>query len=553
MPRKHRSVNRHILVSLVLSILVIEAVILGFSTLSHRQNLLDHYLFEARIIALTLGEPGEEDEATLTRRLSDARTRLAEEHILDIRIDTARSGAEDLMDDTFTKLPDGASYRITDSETLLYRRGGLEIEVDIAAISGELHAYILRIVGLVAVIVAFVTAGVYLVLRPQVVIPLQRMQERITAISGEEADLTSRIAIDRNDEIGRIAAAFDHFSENLRLILVSLQTRSTEILKNATIAAERSKEAHDNVRTNSETVAGVRQGMSQLDASLRNAAGSVASIAESITGLNDSVFNQSDALADSLAAVEELDASIRSLDGIARGKKETTDQLVTLANEAGERVTESVSAIGQVEASTEDMIEMINVINSVAEQTNLLAMNAAIEAAHAGDYGRGFAVVAAEIRKLSELSAENAAKINTNLRRDISRIHQAGEINRTTGEVFDRIVASVGEVAHAMQTIMASLDEQSTASEEIVKALTSIREGTGRVQEESERINTESTSINSTVDDLVRASREVNEQMDAVGSRIERIEDAINTVQSSVQENRGNLGHLIEEIRRFRT
>jgi methyl-accepting chemotaxis protein len=553
MSRKPRSVNRHILISLVLSILVIEAIILGFSAFSHRETLLDHYLFEARIIALTLGQPGDEEMEEQRRRLRDARERLAGEYVLDIRSVAETDRTVDETVHAFTELSDGGSYRVTDSETLLYRLNGLEIEVDITAISDELYAYVLRIIGLVAIIVVFVTVGVYLVLRPQVVIPLRRMQERITSISGEDADLTSRIAIDRDDEIGRIATAFDLFSENLRLILVSLQTRSTEILKNATIAAERSKEAHDHVRTNSRTVATVRKGMSQLDESLQSAAGSVSSIADSITGLNDSVFNQSDALADSLAAVEELDASIRSLDGIARGKKETTDQLVTLANEAGERVSESVSAIGQVEASTEDMIEMINVINSVAEQTNLLAMNAAIEAAHAGDYGRGFAVVAAEIRKLSELSAENAAKINTNLRRDINRIHEAGEINRTTGEVFDRIVASVGEVAHAMQTIMASLDEQSTASEEIVKALTSIREGTSRVQEESERINADSTSINGTVEELVRASREVNDQMNAVGSRIERIEDAMNAVQNSVQENRGNLGLLIEEIRRFRT
>lgn len=532
MHEKKGSVRMRILVSVAVAILIIEALVLGLSAQTQGRSLLDRYVVEARLIAATLG-PDAHD-------LRAARDRLAPEGVIAIR--RVAVGTDET--DEYVERTDGV---------LVYRNHGLEIELDISGVPGALSAYALRITGLVAVIVVFVTAGVYLVLRPQLIVPLRQVEARLLAISGEEADLRERIGAKGNDEIARIAGAFDRFSEKLRKNLASIQSRTETILRNAVEAARNSTDAHGQIKANAQTVQQVRQDMDELDRALQGSAEAVASITDSITGLNDSVHRQSDALTDALAAVEELDASIRSLESIAREKKDTTDQLVTLAHEAGSRVEDSVGAISQVESSTEDMIEMIDIINNVAARTNLLAMNAAIEAAHAGEYGRGFAVVASEIRNLSELSAENATKINSNLKRDISRIHETAEINRTTRDVFDRIVATVGEVAQAMSAILASLDEQSLASREIVKAVTEIREVTEVVQEKSVNINSDAASINDTVESLARASRQTNEQMQTVGSRIETINTAMDAVQRSVGENRGNLASLIEELQRFKT
>ncbi|TVR67818.1 MAG: methyl-accepting chemotaxis protein [Spirochaetaceae bacterium] len=535
MHEKRGSVSTRILVSVAVAILIIEAIILGFAARTQGQSLLDQYILEARLITAALGPEAHDLQA--------ARDRLAPEGVIAIRRTATGTGGTGAIEE----------YRETAGGVLVYRDRGLEIEMDISGIPGALRSYALRITGLVAVIVVFVTAGVYLVLRPRLVLPLRRVETRILEISGEEADLTKRISARGNDEIARIAGAFDRFSEKLREIIASIQGRTETILRNASEAAQNSTDAHEHIRSNARTVQQVHHDMEELDRALQGVAAAVASITDSITGLNHSVHRQSDALADSLAAVEELDASIRSLESIAREKKEVTDQLVTLAHEAGSRVEDSVGAIGQVESSTEDMIEMIDIINNVAARTNLLAMNAAIEAAHAGEYGRGFAVVASEIRNLSELSAENATKINRNLKRDISRIHETAEINRTTRDVFDRIVTTVGEVAQAMSAILASLDEQSLASREIVKAVTEIREVTGVVQEKSGNINSDAGSINDTVERLARASRQTSEQMQTVSGRIETINEAMDAVQHSVGENRGNLASLIEELQRFRT
>ena len=182
--------------------------------------------------------------------------------------------------------------------------------------------------------------------------------------------------------------------------------------------------------------------------------------------LERSVQDQSSATEETTASVEEMTASLNNIAAMTRDRTESANQLLDSAGDGARHAEATSEKINTVARFAAEIGEMTDVIRSVAASTNMLAMNAAIEAAHAGDAGRGFAVVAGEIRKLAESAGANSSRIAKNVKEIVGGIQAATNAASENAERFGSIASEVQHIVETMEELSGAAREMSTGSEQ---------------------------------------------------------------------------------------
>ncbi|MEN6585686.1 MAG: methyl-accepting chemotaxis protein [Sulfuricella sp.] len=326
---------------------------------------------------------------------------------------------------------------------------------DLESIFWQRAVWLISIVLLVTVLIS---ASMLLIIR-SITRPLGELRDAMKAIQTTQ-DLSRRVTIRTNNEIGEIGHSFNEMVNSFQAII-------------------------------HQVVAGVRDVMS-----------SAAHLSESSQHVAASSSQQNDAAASMAAAVEEMSVSIDHVANNSRDTYSIARQAGTLSSEGGEIVQDAATEMAKIADSVQHSTQMIqtlgehsnrisaivNVIKEIADQTNLLALNAAIEAARAGEQGRGFAVVADEVRKLAERTSKSTEEISAmigsiqsgtagavssmeegtiRVKEGVNKAHQAGESMQKIRSGADQVIASVSE-------IMEALREQSTASGQVAGSVEQI-------------------------------------------------------------------------------
>jgi len=259
-------------------------------------------------------------------------------------------------------------------------------------------------------------------------VPLGLAVEALNRIA--EGDLTASLEVKSKDEVGRMA-------EGLNLALDRLRSTLREVADTAKSASASSQE-------------------------LASAAESIASGAQ----------EQAASLEETSASLEQITATVRQ----SADNAKQANQLATGSRDSAESgqsvVANAVSAMAEIKTASGKISNIISTIDEIAFQTNLLAVNAAVEAARAGDEGRGFAVVASEVRSLAQRSAGAAKEIKGLIQDSLSKVERGMDLVNRSGDTLQGIVGSVKRVTDIVADISIASQEQSTGIEQVNSAMT---------------------------------------------------------------------------------
>lgn len=425
-----------------------------------------------------------------------------------------------------------------------YRRG---MEESLTAVRSLIIEFAIAIV-----VVSTLVAGLLLLVSRRVVsIPLRLVREQLGTIADGGGDLRQRMEIQREDEIGEIAQTFNRFVETLGGIVSRIQATvrlNMEVRDGLSSSSTQTSASVNEIIRNIESIESVMQ---KLDGEVTTASSSTEEIQRNIDLLAREATNQSTAVAESTASVEEMIASLKSVAGITEQRSAVASRLVNAAEEGGQLLETTNETIAQVTQSIGSITEMTGTIEAIAGQTNLLSMNAAIEAAHAGDAGKGFAVVAEEIRKLAETASTSSKEIASNVREIVSKIEKSATDTKELQVKLTEIIGQIRQMGEAFAEIGGSTAEMSSGSDEVLSAMKSLNDISAQISTAAEemRIGASQTNQNmSNATELAGTAHSAVQQI-TIGSR--EILDAMTKLLELTQELDGRTGELETEIGQF--
>ncbi|NOI98862.1 methyl-accepting chemotaxis protein [Vibrio kanaloae] len=289
--------------------------------------------------------------------------------------------------------------------------------------------------------------------------PLTRILGTLEGLT--EGDMTQRIDIRYDNEFSRVSRHINTLADNLHNILVKLNDASDDLTKTASV----------NQKTSSET-----------QVQLNNQREQTATVATAMTEMSHSVQEVANSAQSSLGMVQQVESASESGRQIMNTNISTINQLEV-------RLTESVSAVGELQQMSSKIGSILDVIRGIAEQTNLLALNAAIEAARAGEQGRGFAVVADEVRVLAQKTTQSTSEIETMISNLQSSSKAASNVIESCMNDMDMSVEQASSANSAMEEIQALIMEISHMSTHISQAAAEQSETSGDIARNIEDIN----------------------------------------------------------------
>lgn len=394
------------------------------------------------------------------------------------------------------KMPKDTSSLIIYDQEILDEGGGLlgylKLGYNSTKLSESLNRNMKIVFFTILISLTLLTIGIAILVRKVITERVKATVEMLKDIAQGEGDLTKRLHSNSKDELGDLAQWFNTFVNNLREIIATVQANAERVsIASAELAS---------------TAESLNKGSNDQKIHTEQIASAMTQMSRSITDIVENA---------SRSAESSMEAS-----GIAAQGKEVVEKTVKGMERIEATVNETSKIIEKLGKSSDEIGNILRVINDIAEQTNLLALNAAIEAARAGDHGRGFSVVAGEVKKLAEstgVATKEIAEMIVKIQKDTEtsvmamsvgkdEVNEGVKLAEEAMNSLQVIVEASRNAATTVQIIAQAANEQSASTEQVAQSMDNMLEYTQKSAEATNQIELSS-------DDLEKLSSELHNKI----------------------------------------
>jgi len=409
---------------------------------------------------------------------------------------------------------------------------------------------ILLLLSLIVGLVLAVLLGLA-VARP-LIKPILLAQKSFAELAEGEADLTKTITFRFQDEVGVMLDHFNDFLGTLRGMVIQIHEAQSSIRK---VLGDLQQSAQGNAATTQridDEVSEVHRQTEVQNRSVLQSSSAAEQIAANIESLDRIISDQAASVTEASASVEQM---ARNIEAVFHSVNQLSGEFQSLAAvaEGGRSARETTTQMIRVMVErSESLHEANSVIAHIASQTNLLAMNAAIEAAHAGDAGRGFAVVADEIRKLAENASMQSKGIGQDIEAVETSIRDLVSSSEVLGQSLDDVESRIQGTRSIVTQIHDAMAEQKQGSDQMLEALQALNSLTSTVQTGSQEMRSGNATLIQESENLKAATAQIRETIEGISQGTRTMAESTGQVAGLVEASTLSLDALEATVSRFK-